>query len=314
MLRTRIISAVLLAGVAGGIMACGSAEARNGEAPGRPAEATDAATTALTFGDQPVATGVTLRYAVQGDPGGPAVILLHGYSDSWFSFSPVLPLLPVGYRVYALDQRGHGDSDKPGSGYHMADMAADVLAFMDAKRISRAVVAGHSMGSLVAQYVARAAPDRVAGLVLIAGAPSVDYFPGAAEFSDVVATFVDSVPAEFIREFQVGTAYQPLPAEFLERVIEESEKLPPHVWRSVMTGMRASGPVRPGTGAAMPMLVMWGDQDGIFPRLAQDSLVAMSAAAELKVYPETGHALHWERPEAFARDLGAFLERVASVQ
>jgi pimeloyl-ACP methyl ester carboxylesterase len=266
---------------------------------------------ALTFAEQKLSTGVRLSYAVQGDPAGPAVILLHGYGDSWFSFSPILPLLPATYRVYALDQRGHGGSDQPASGYHMADMAADVVAFMDARRIPSAVVVGHSLGTFVAQYVARAAPDRVRGLVLIAGAPSVRSMTGVDEFAAVVRSLQDSVPREFIREFQVSTVHRPLPDSFMTRVIEESTKLQPHVWRGIMEGMLASGPVSPGSGVAIPALMFRGDSDAVFPREAQDSLLAMHPAAELLVYPETGHAVHWERPLETARDITAFLTRIA---
>ncbi len=262
----------------------------------------------------PLPTGVTLRYAVQGDSAGPAVILLHGYSDSWFSFSRVLPLLPPGYRVYALDQRGHGDSEKPAGGYGMKDLAADALAFMDAYGIRRAVVVGHSMGSLVAQQVAAAAPDRVAGLVLIGSGPSVRYFPGTADLANVVHSFTDSVPGDFVREFQLSTVYLPLPDSFLSGVVAESRKLPPHVWQGIADGMIGTAEARALGGTQIPALVLWGDRDQIFDRVAQDSLVAMIPGAELKVFPETGHAPHWERPEAAAADLAAFLGRVAPVE
>src|SRR5690606_28425617 len=92
----------------------------------------------LRFGEVQLPTGVRLHYAEQGDPAGEPVILLHGYSDSWFSWSRVLPLFPSSWRVYALDQRGQGDSDRPATGYGMADIAADVIAFLDAKGIKRA--------------------------------------------------------------------------------------------------------------------------------------------------------------------------------
>src|SRR5262245_29905615 len=62
----------------------------------------------VRFADVQLATGVRLHYAEQGDPQGHPIILLHGYTDSWFSYSRVLPLLPTRYRAYALDQRGHG--------------------------------------------------------------------------------------------------------------------------------------------------------------------------------------------------------------
>jgi hypothetical protein len=53
-----------------------------------------------------------------------------------------LPLMNAKYRMFALDQRGHGDSDRPASGYKFSDFAADVVAFMDAKNLKKAVVVG----------------------------------------------------------------------------------------------------------------------------------------------------------------------------
>ena len=67
----------------------------------------------VQFSTAKLKTGIRVRYAFKGDPSGTPVILLHGYGDSWFSFSPILPLLDNKYRVYILDQRGHGDSDRP---------------------------------------------------------------------------------------------------------------------------------------------------------------------------------------------------------
>jgi pimeloyl-ACP methyl ester carboxylesterase len=52
-------------------------------------------------------------YAEQGDPGGEPVVLIHPHAYSWYSFSRVLSLLPARYHAYALDQRGHGDSERP---------------------------------------------------------------------------------------------------------------------------------------------------------------------------------------------------------
>jgi pimeloyl-ACP methyl ester carboxylesterase len=60
-----------------------------------------------------LSTGVRLHYAERGDPTGEAIVFLHGYSDSWFSFSRILPLLSPSYHAFALTERGHGDSDKP---------------------------------------------------------------------------------------------------------------------------------------------------------------------------------------------------------
>ncbi|VTU13666.1 alpha/beta fold hydrolase [Variovorax sp. RA8] len=69
-----------------------------------------------------------LEFAEQGGRSGTPVIALHGVTDSWRSFEPVLPCLPSELRVIALTQRGHGASDKPAGGYRTADFAADVAA------------------------------------------------------------------------------------------------------------------------------------------------------------------------------------------
>ena len=120
------------------------------------------------FGTARLSTGITMHYAEQGDARNRPIILLHGYSDSWFSFSRVLAPLARDAHVFALDLRGHGKTAKPTSGYLMRDLAEDVIAFMNAKGIVRATVIGHSMGGLVAQQVALAAPKRVSHLVLVA--------------------------------------------------------------------------------------------------------------------------------------------------
>ena len=258
------------------------------------------------FADVQLTTGVRLRYAEQGDPAAHPVILLHGITDSSFSFSQVLSKLAATYHVYAPDQRGHGDSDRPeDKGYSWPDFAADVIAFMDAMGIERATLVGHSMGSMVAQQVAITAPERVARLVLVASTTTVRN-EGVLEFQQAVDTLDDPVPEEFAREFQVSTIYRPLPEDFLDRVVAESLKLPARVWREAMAGMLVADPLSLGE-IPHPTLILWGDQDAFFSRAEQDLLVSKLANAVLKVYPETGHALHWERPEQFVRDLEDFI-------
>lgn len=261
------------------------------------------------FADVRLATGVRLHYAEQGAADGEPVILLHGYSDSWFSFSRVLPLFPDRYRVYALDQRGHGDSDRPPTGYHMRDLAADVIAFMDAKGIVRASIVGHSMGSFVAQQVALAAPRRVSRLVLVGTASAPRRFAGMSDLARAVESLPDPIPVEFAREFQVSTVHGPVPDAFMETAIRESTKLPARVWRELMTGMLATDrPVALGR-TGIPTLVLRGEKDTFAPAAEQDSVVAMVRTATAKTYGNVGHAPHWERPSEFANDLIGFLDR-----
>lgn len=258
-------------------------------------------------GDVRLPDGVRLHYLEQGDPAGPAVILLHGYSDSSFSFSRVLPLLPATLHALALDQRGHGDSDRPRTGYAMHELAADVLAFMDARGIERATIAGHSMGGLVAQQVAQAAPQRVQRLVLIDTTAHVRTFAGIDELERAVAALADPVPVAFTREFQESTVHRPVPEPFMARAVAESGKLPARVWRAIMDGMLEAEPATGLAEAGIPTLVLWGDRDAYCPRSEQEALLRLIPTAALTVYPETGHASHWERPEEVARDLAGFV-------
>jgi non-heme chloroperoxidase len=260
---------------------------------------------ALRFSEVQLSTSVRLRYAAQGDSAGQPVILLHGYTDSWFSFSRVLPYFEAAYNIFALDQRGHGDSEKPGSGYAVRDFADDIVGFMDALNIESAIVVGHSMGSFIAQQMALAAPERVAKLVLVASATTARN-EGVVDLQREVEALYDPVPAEFARAFQESTIYQPLPEDFMERAIAESLKLPARVWRAALKGLLEAEAAPPGDISA-PTLILWGDRDSIFPRAEQDALAAALQKAVLKVYPETGHALHWERPQQFVKDLQDFI-------
>jgi hypothetical protein len=104
-----------------------------------------------------LANGLTLSYGEQGDPAGPALVLLPGPTDSSSSYRSALERIPRSIPVVAVSQRGHGDSDKPSVGYAVEDFASDVVPLLDALRIERAVLAGHS-GSCLATRPARCRP------------------------------------------------------------------------------------------------------------------------------------------------------------
>jgi pimeloyl-ACP methyl ester carboxylesterase len=256
--------------------------------------------------DAVLSTGVRLQYAGSGAPGGRAVLFLHGYTDSWFSYSLVLPHLSPSFRAVALSQRGHGDSERPECCYNIADLAADAVALLDALDVGKATVVGHSMGSFIAQRVAIDHPERVERLVLIGSAVNAAN-EGIIGLNDYVQTLTDPVPREFVHEFQASTIHAPVPDGFLDAVVDESAKLPARVWRDALTGLIGSDHAGRLGEIQARTLVLWGDRDSIFARAEQDLLVETIPDARLVVYPETGHALHWERPERFARDLEAFV-------
>ncbi|MGH9061235.1 MAG: alpha/beta fold hydrolase, partial [Acidimicrobiales bacterium] len=101
---------------------------------------------------------------------GPAVLLLHGWMFSAdLNWRPVYePLHRAGYRVIALDHRGHGRGLRSLEPFRLTDCAADAAAVMDTLGCGPALVVGYSMGGPIAQLMARDHPASVAGLVLCA--------------------------------------------------------------------------------------------------------------------------------------------------
>ena len=261
----------------------------------------------LRVGTVELSTGVRINYAEQGDPKGEVIIFLHGYSDSWFSFSLLLPLIPEKYHVFALDQRGHGRSEQTESGYEIRNLGRDVIAFLDAKGIRRATIVGHSLGSFAAQHAALLAPDRVERLVLIGSGTTLMNMEGRDEFTAAVNSLSDPVSLDFIREFQQSTVYRPLPDGFMDQVIKESAVLSAATWKKLLGGF-ISAPADPGLAALpMPTLVIWGDKDGVFRRPEAEKLARTIPGAKFVVREGTGHAVHWEEPAAVASELVKFL-------
>jgi non-heme chloroperoxidase len=252
--------------------------------------------------------GLRLPYVEQGEPEGVPLVLLHGYSDSWRSFELLLEQLPESVHAYALTQRGHGDADRPITGYRPEDHADDVRAFLDAVGIDAAVVVGHSGGSYTAQRFGLDHPERTLGLVLIGAFHSL----GSADVRELraaIAGLTDPVDSEFVREFQESTIAEPVPAEFFERIVAESRKVPARVWKAWLAEMMdAAVPSQAGTIEA-PTLILWGDRDLYCVRADQEALLAAIPGSRLAEYTGVGHCPHWERPARAAAEIAGFALR-----
>lgn len=262
---------------------------------------------AVRRGEVALSTGVRVEYAEAGRPGGEPVLFLHGYTDSWFSWAAVLERLPDSIHGLAPSQRGHGDSERPGCCYAVEDFVADAVAFLDAVGVDEATVVGHSMGSFIAQRVAIDHPRRVRRLVLV-GSYTHAANNVVLDLAELVETLEDPVPEAFVRDFQRSTLHGPVPDPFLETVVSESRKLPARVWRDALAGMLAADNRQDLSRIQVPTLILWGVRDLIFDRAEQELLWASIPQATLRLYSDTGHGLHWERPEPFVRHLAAFLE------
>jgi non-heme chloroperoxidase len=252
---------------------------------------------------------VTLSYSQRG-VGGPAVLLLPGPTDSWRSYEPLLDLMPDCLRVVAVSLRGHGDSSKPASGYRIEDLASDVVPLLDALRIDRAVLAGHSGSCLVARRVALDHPSRVAGLFLEASPSTLRGHQDLMRFVDtVVDGLSEPMGPELARSFITETSTDAISPVLLERLVEDLSNVPVAAWREMFGSLSEYDDRADLPRVAAPCSLIWGDADQLVSKEMQDELLDLLPQAELTMYAGVAHTPRWEQPARVARDLSSFTAR-----
>jgi pimeloyl-ACP methyl ester carboxylesterase len=255
---------------------------------------------------------VTLHYVEQGTADGIPVILVHGYPDSWWSYTSVMQHLPEQLRVIALSLRGYGQSDRSYGNYHPRDLAADLNEFMVRLGIPAAYVVGHSMGSYVAEYLALDHPERVLGLALIG---TFRTLVGRADLAEMLAALEqmdEEIDLGLVRDFQQSTLARGVPAEFLDTIIAESALVPGHVWRGALRDLMRIDHFDELHRIKAPTVIFWGDRDSM-STLRDQHAIAKAVGAELRLYTGAGHSLHWEEPKRFAQDLTKLINQIETL-
>jgi non-heme chloroperoxidase len=253
-----------------------------------------------------VGTNLSLEYVDVGARSGNVLVLLPGLADSWRSYELVLPYLPPTFRTIVVSQRGHGNSDKPDSGYTVRDFSADLNALLDALAIPRAVIAGHSSASIVARRFALDHPEKTAGLVLEGS--FIKLGGGAASFAASLATLEDPIPRAFARDFASQTFGNPVSKEFVDAMIDENLKAPARVWRETFVALLDYDDSAEVAAIDVATLIIWGDKDAIIDRAATEALARSIKNSKLIIYEGIGHTPHWEDPARFAHDVAAVVE------
>ncbi|TFV85811.1 alpha/beta hydrolase [Blastococcus sp. CT_GayMR16] len=252
-----------------------------------------------------LATGLTTAVTDDGD-GKPPVLLLHPWAGSRRSFAALLPLVVPRARAIAVDLRGHGDADKPSAGYELPTLAADVVATLDALQLGQVVLVGASSGGYVAQQVAVAAPDRVAGLIL-AGAPRD--LRGRPPFVTELETITDPVDPAWVRAFTAGfTDLDRLPSWYVDLMVDDALRLPASIWMATFHGLTSSVPPTDIGVIKAPTLVISGERDGLLGREQTADLVSAIPGAQWIEYPDTGHLVLEEQPVRLAADVVSFID------
>ena len=251
-----------------------------------------------------LATGVTVAY-LEGGSQPTAVLLLHAWVESSACFDRLLQEVPPTLRVFAMDQRGHGDADKPAGGYALVNFADDVEAFMDAVGLQSAVQLGSLSGGYVAQQVAVQVPYRVDGLVLVGTPRSLQ---GRPAFADEVDRLTDPVDPTWVEESLTWfPRYHHVPDWYIKDRIRDGLRVPAHVWMAGLAGLTTAVPPSESATITAPTLIIWGERDELLPLQDGYLLAAAIPGSRLIVYKDTGHVVLWEQPERVATDLADFV-------
>jgi non-heme chloroperoxidase len=255
-----------------------------------------------------LANGVRLEIAEKGPREGTPLIMLHGITDSRRSFEPIWDYLPDDWHAIAVSQRGHGASDTRPTHYTTTEFADDIALLAELLDLPPMVVVGHSMGTSIALQLAGDRPDLVRALV---GIGTFARYSDKAELRTYRATEVealqDPVPDAIARDFQVSTLANPIDRSMLEVMVRESRKVPARIWRAAFDGLLEDRFCAAIPTIAAPVLLVWGSADCYARRADQDLLRSALPHAQLLVYEQVGHALHWEQPLRFANDLADFV-------
>jgi len=299
-------SAAALTGSAAASMSAGS------DPPPVDLDAFDAAKRTVALAD-----GITLGYVEMGDPAGPPVVLIHGFTDSARDWVPMLPFLPKHDRLILVDLRGHGISSKPECCYTRFDFAYDVKLLLDALHIDKAAIVGHSLGSIVAQTFAEQWPERTSRVVLISSTggtpPGAPARPPAFDYAAAIKKLHEPIDPD--SPFMIAWWDSPTPVDpdFIRRERKDSAQIPLRVWLAVLeqglSAQNAYGDLQATLPRlTAPTLLIWGSKDPIMEEPVRRSLRRGLPRAEVKIFPGLGHNPFWEKPQAVAQAIQGFLD------
>jgi pimeloyl-ACP methyl ester carboxylesterase len=259
--------------------------------------------------------GVTLAYIDTGNPTGPPVVLIHGYTDNARDWVPMLPYLSKRFRLILVDIRGHGKSSKPECCYSRLDFAYDIKLLLDALSVRQADVVGHSLGSIIAQTFAEYWPERTDRVVLISstgGRPPGSTAPAQFDYATEIRKLKDPIDPD--SPFMIAWWDSPTPVdpEFIRRQRRDSAAIPLAVWLAVLDEGLPTATAFADLQSTLPRLkaptlLIWGSKDPIMEEPVRKTLEDALPGAEVKIFEGLGHNPFWENPPAVARVINAFL-------
>jgi len=239
-----------------------------------------------------------------GEPGAPAVLLIHGTVGPTAWWDPVVPQLAGACRVIRVDLLGHGKSTSPAGGYDIPAHARRIGAVLDRLGANRVTVIGHSMGCMVATSLAEQRPDKVAALALIDMGPSLDAaipegllvrlllarFPGRLLWRlRSEATIRKAMHSAFTRPVDIPRAIIGAALGMTHRALAGTA-------RGSLDYMRQQSLPDRLAALGVPVLVIFGTEDARYPSSSAAAYHVLPGA-RVELLPGVGHTPMLEDPQ-----------------
>ncbi len=265
---------------------------------------------------QTVVRGMRLHFLEWGQLDAPAVLLLHGGNQSAHSWDLTSLHLSDNFHVFALDQRGHGDSEwSRDVDYSIAARAADALAFIEDQKLDSPMVIGHSMGGAVSMRLTVSEPSVVRRLVLVDIGPELspkgveivhNFVVHNVEFDDL-EVFIDNV-SRYDRYRTREHITRTVKYNMLQRADGKYVSKVDHRRAPEAT----PNPVRAEDLAARstPILLVRGGESDVLSPEAAERFIASLANGKLITVPGVGHNVHGGNTAGFLEAVVPFLSEV----
>jgi pimeloyl-ACP methyl ester carboxylesterase len=246
-----------------------------------------------------------LRLLVREAGQGPPVVLAHGMWCEGGMFAELTTSLARDCRVIVPDFRGHGGSEVPEEPWTIRDLALDLVALFDALQVSRAVVAGFSMGGMAALHLALEYPRRVLGLGLISTSAEAEDLIRVAEIralSNLIRmTGVPDWIAHRAAKITFSSEFRRANPASVARWESAILAMPPAALRQALSAVVGRPSVAERLGEIrVPGFVLTGSADRIVPPHCSSTLSHGLPRARLVVLRGAGHAVPLERPRETA--------------